>query len=401
MSPVYQSFNLSQPVLLSAGTTYWYSVENDSITLDGYGIWVDTQAASNYVLVSPDFPNHTSWSSEAPLVPSVRFYEKIYRPADTVVCFYQGDPDNGGTLIGSSTITLPIAGNASATVSVNSTFADAEVLNFYAVVDGPGLVSESDESNNRVHSSILKSAIRNVFTASDAKTQVVFGPGSVPYGFYSVSIDVAPAATSAVQSANGKSVAGADRFNAPLLSTLRKVSLFQSSDLSTPVDSPQFSGPVTLTIPFDDDGRGFVASTNPPVPVNTLSLYWLNERDGLWVRLPDSTVDSTAKTVTATVPHFSYFILMGMNAADLSRAYAYPVPFVPAKGHTRIKFTGLSPQCVIKIYTVAGELVKTIEESDGDGFNDSWDGGGVASGTYLYIVSNGAQKKTGQLVIVK
>jgi hypothetical protein len=358
-------------------------------------------AATRHMMVSPDFPLHTSWDPESAPFDFIRFYEKIYRPVDTVVRFYQGDPDNGGTLIGSSTITLPIEGNAASGVSVDCPFSDGSALDFYAVVDAPGSVSESNESNNKTNNSILKNSIQNTFTASDGKTAVTFSAGAVPYGFYAVSIDVSPSANAAVQSANSKANADSDKFRLPINSSLRKISLFRSSDLTTPVASPQFSGPVTLTIPYDDNGQGFVTGTTPPVPIKTLSVYWLNELDGLWVRLPDSAVDSAAKTVTATVPHFSYFVLMGMNASDLSQAYAYPVPFVPAKGHTRIKFTGLSPQCVIKIYTVAGELVKKIEESDGDGFNDSWDGTGAASGTYLYVIDNGAQRKTGQLVLVK
>ncbi|HRY29446.1 MAG TPA: Ig-like domain-containing protein [Elusimicrobiota bacterium] len=239
---------------------------------------------------------------------------------------------------------------------------------------------------------------RNVVLASDRLTKVVFEPGAVASSYY-VQVDVSPPANAAVESAANKTLQDKDAFSVPVSATLRRLVLYQGGAAV----SPSFAADVRLTIPYADDGRGYVAGTNPPVKEENLSMYWLNETDGLWVRLPESVVDAVQNTVTSRVPHFSYFVLMGLGASDLSRAYAYPVPFRPntGLGHARIKFTGLSPQCVIRIYGVSGEWVKTIEERDGDGFNDTWDASDVPSGTYLYIIDNGAERKTGQLVIVK
>ena len=53
-----------------------------------------------------------------------------------------------------------------------------------------------------------------------------------------------------------------------------------------------------------------------------------------------------------------------MLAADittnLSAAYAYPVPFKPSNGDSQITFVNLAADSTIKIYTIMGELVKTI-----------------------------------------
>lgn len=87
----------------------------------------------------------------------------------------------------------------------------------------------------------------------------------------------------------------------------------------------------------------------------------------------------------------------------LANAYAYPVPFRPNfdPTHTKITFTGLPSPSTIKIYTVTGEHVATIEETDYDGVNNSWDPYSAASGMYIYIIEYGSEIKKGQLLIVK
>lgn len=72
----------------------------------------------------------------------------------------------------------------------------------------------------------------------------------------------------------------------------------------------------------------------------------------------------------------------------------------------RIMFINLPPKCSIRIYTVTGELVQTIEHDANSG-DESWDllnydGLNVASGTYLYHVeAPGVGEKIGRLSIIK
>jgi hypothetical protein len=515
----WQDFILNTPVQLTANATYWFCIENFNTTgSDGYGVWRDSGTASNEVVVSQNVG--TGWidrSSGSNSIGRRILFHRIYRPQDTIVRVFQGDPDAGGSLLSISTISLPIAANGSTVVSTTWSATTAGPYDIFIQVDGPGLISEANEGNNKVsraitviqtqaniaetsapdgvlginpavpltftfnkamnggtlagafslratrddmgntiseavngnpaydaasktftftpssplknntryeakwtdaakdylgfslspytaifHTAVQKS-VQNIILGTDQQTKLVLSPDSVPYENYFIDLDVSPPADSAVQTANSKAGRDRDAFTSPIGSSLRRARLYQGTYPGTEVSSPEFSANVSLTVPYSDDGNGIVAGTNPPVRETSLSLYWLNEEDGLWVRLPDSTVDTAQNTVTATVPHLSYFVLMGLNAPDLSRAYAYPVPFRPnaGLGHSRIKFTGLSPQCVIKIYTVTGELVKSIEESDGDGFNDTWDASDVASGTYLYVIDNATERKTGQLVIIK
>ncbi len=513
----WQDFVPAAPIALSANATYWLSMGNFSTSSShGYAIWRDTVTSEAEVAFSRNFGLSWSTITAAPVYNRVA-YHRVYRPQDTVVRLYQGDPDAGGTLISVSTISLPLTANGTATVSTDWSVAAAGAYDIYVQVDGPGLINESDETNNKVFRSVtvaqtqarvasasapdgalgvdpaapltftfnkamdgstlagafalravrddqgqsldeavsgtlaydaasrtatftpaaalehnhryearwsaaakdylgfalsaytaafqtaVQKTAQSLIIGSDQRTKIQIAPGAVSFPTYFVDLEVSPSANAAVRSANNKAGTDRDAFTAPVASSLRRAVLYEGTYPGTEVSSPKFSGDVSLTVPYSDDGQGFVAGTNPRVREDTLSLYWLNETDGLWVRLPESTVDTDQNTVTARVPHLSYFVIMGQNAADLSRAYAYPVPFRPnaGLGHRRIKFTNLSPQCVIKVYTVAGELVKTIEETDGDGFNDSWDGSDAVSGAYLYIIDNGTDRKTGQLVIIR
>jgi hypothetical protein len=145
-----------------------------------------------------------------------------------------------------------------------------------------------------------------------------------------------------------------------------------------------------------------VDGTSPPVRVKTLAVYWLDEARSLWHRMPGSTVDTGAKTVSAATGHFSVFAVMGQADTDLSRAHAHPVPY---RGAGPITFNGLAQSARIKIFDMGGNRVADLEDSDGDGTLD-WDvrderGQAAPSGVYQYLIESGSQKKKGKLVIVR
>ncbi|HAT71423.1 MAG TPA: hypothetical protein DCS63_01230 [Elusimicrobia bacterium] len=91
--------------------------------------------------------------------------------------------------------------------------------------------------------------------------------------------------------------------------------------------------------------------------------------------------------------------------SDLGTAHCYPVPFKPSAGHTKIIFTNLTRSVSIRIYTISGELVRTLSKSDtGDSLD--WDarnmrGSAVDSGVYLYIIEGTFQSKKGKLMIIR
>jgi fibronectin type 3 domain-containing protein len=96
----------------------------------------------------------------------------------------------------------------------------------------------------------------------------------------------------------------------------------------------------------------------------------------------------------------------GFAADGLAGASVYPNPFKPHLGHTHVTFDGLTAQAKIEVFTLLGERVCTIRETDGDG-QVTWDvtndqGRKLASGVYIYRVSNDqGEEKISKLAVIR
>lgn len=161
--------------------------------------------------------------------------------------------------------------------------------------------------------------------------------------------------------------------------------------------------PLTLSMTYEEQNDGI--KNLPTLRPKTLALYYLHESLNLWIRLPTSGVDLANRTVTASLPHLSVFALIGKLDTSLAEAYAFPVPFQPSLGHQKIIFVNLSQPATIRIFTVSGRLVQTLNETDGDGLLE-WDarnaeGSNVASGVYFYLLESATDRKTGKLMILR
>lgn len=102
--------------------------------------------------------------------------------------------------------------------------------------------------------------------------------------------------------------------------------------------------------------------------------------------------------------------LYGFQSAaqpSLDSAHAFPTPFLPSRGHDRITFRGLTTNATVKIYTVSGELVRTLSKSDGATQDLAWypvtnsAGEPLASGVYLYVISGDSKSSKGKLMVIK
>ncbi|MBU0456489.1 MAG: T9SS type A sorting domain-containing protein [Gammaproteobacteria bacterium] len=85
-----------------------------------------------------------------------------------------------------------------------------------------------------------------------------------------------------------------------------------------------------------------------------------------------------------------------MAAPDLTNIIAYPNP---CKGHNKITFKNLTDQCKITIYNIAGELIFEQEFTNTHG-KVEWNlknksGKDVASGVYIYLITNNQNQKPG------
>jgi hypothetical protein len=122
------------------------------------------------------------------------------------------------------------------------------------------------------------------------------------------------------------------------------------------------------------------------------------------------------------VTQLTVFALMGSADGSASDTYVFPVPWRPhgpnagtGPGQTGteadgINFVGLPSECTLKIYTVAGDLVREIHHSDAarplQQGRESWDaktthGEPVASGVYLWRVESSVDGKNGKLMIIR
>jgi len=280
-----------------------------------------------------------------------------------------------------------------------------------------------EEGAEKTFTTIMAYDSENVVAAVDSGGKKLYEieiePNALPVDSY-IRISTSPLTSSdkahpaAIRRAEAKSPKFGDAYHFSIPGTMRE---FNAYDADDNYRDENFSADVKITIPYKDKGNGIVDGTFPPIRERTLAIYWLDERHNLWVKIPSSEVDVETDTVSACIPHFSVYTVMGQNSWDLSNAKAFPVPYIAGKdvkGHDTdppdtIIFTELSSLCTIKIYTITGELVRCLEHSDAtspaigqeywDVKND--DGDAVASEVYIYYICNARQNKTGKLIIIR
>lgn len=159
----------------------------------------------------------------------------------------------------------------------------------------------------------------------------------------------------------------------------------------------------TLVIPYkDEDNDGKIDGTN--IPEKRLMALCYRRGWRTWKRDFGVEIDEVNNIFSITTRHFSIFGLFTPIVGDLSNIIVYPNPFKPHLGHNEIYFKGLTTKTTIKIYNIAGELVRKIENVDGE---TTWDarnnsGNKVASGVYIYLITNDkGNKRTGKLAVIK
>jgi len=90
---------------------------------------------------------------------------------------------------------------------------------------------------------------------------------------------------------------------------------------------------------------------------------------------------------------------------DLSQVFTYPNPCRVGAGQNSVMFVNLTRAATIKIMTLSGQVIRTLEEKDSNG-GVSWDlrneqGEIVAAGIYMYWVQNEKESKKGKLAILR
>lgn len=148
----------------------------------------------------------------------------------------------------------------------------------------------------------------------------------------------------------------------------------------------------------------------------SLRIFNLDTGSLVWNQIANSMLNNPANTVYADIPHFSFYALGSITSAagTIADVFAYPNPYKPGSSGSfgqsvygdGIVFESLPARSGVKIYNLAGGLVRELNDDDGDG-RCLWnarntEGARAASGTYLYLVTSPAgEKKTGRIAIIK
>ncbi|MEW5768176.1 MAG: Ig-like domain-containing protein [bacterium] len=158
------------------------------------------------------------------------------------------------------------------------------------------------------------------------------------------------------------------------------------------IPSDGFNHPVRVTIPYPVD-----------LPINEFDLLIYRLERAQWVmagRIVNR--DRDKHTLTAEVSHLSVFRIaeyVPLPADDLSKIIIYPTLFTSSK-HEAIVFEGLKEGIKIHIFNLAGQLVKAVEPSE-----SRWrwwvNQERLASGVYIYRLSDGKARRAGRLVIIQ
>jgi hypothetical protein len=117
-------------------------------------------------------------------------------------------------------------------------------------------------------------------------------------------------------------------------------------------------------------------------------------------------LESTEVSVVPGSPPFGGSSFPGASATDLGAVRVYPNPW-KANLHmgTPLAFDNLTFNSTIKIFTIAGALVTTLHSEASSGV--TWDltnesGENVASGLYIYLITNDLNQKTrGTVAVVR
>jgi hypothetical protein len=136
---------------------------------------------------------------------------------------------------------------------------------------------------------------------------------------------------------------------------------------------------------------------DPGLPEAELTLARYDPVDGRWVPLV-TRVDAAANRAEAETGHLSLFHLMRLApSASVAAAVVFPNPFQPSKGHRAVQFDRLPVGARVRVYTLAGELVRELT-ADATGAA-TWERPDPASGVYFIHLEDEGGKHVMKMVI--
>ena len=264
----------------------------------------------------------------------------------------------------------------------SSTFAATEFEIVFTSVAAGGIAVSSTTSNTQLNITAANNSFALVVPAG--VTQLA---NSLIYNSTNPLTSPIDVSTTQINNANGNVQGGYEQVSG----SIREVSAYKGAQKIT----VSFAA-VALYIYYSDvNGDGIVDGTN--IQAINLRIAWMNPATERWEEVSGSVVDLANKRVSVNINHFSAYSLLGLTVmSDLASVKAYPNPWQPGTGgaHDRasMKFDNLAADTSIRIYNVAGELVRDLPSSsvgfvEWDGKNG--DGKRVSSGVYFARLKSG------------
>jgi hypothetical protein len=190
---------------------------------------------------------------------------------------------------------------------------------------------------------------------------------------------------------------------------------FQATDASGNVvtDIQSASGDVRIVINYSQQAAEGIDADN-------FRIYYLNESKAEWELVTgEQKVDKVNRTVEAVITHLSVYRIFATVplANDLKNVYIYPNPYHSGDddkfngedgvaGYEKVTFENITSTAKVRIYTISGELVNTLEVSRGEGQIlwdlDNFQGQAVASGVYIILVTDEDNHRyVGRLTVIR
>jgi len=268
------------------------------------------------------------------------------------------------------------------------------VVSVIPVDDVPGDISE-----------VFDNTQKQTAVAGDNKTKVIIPAGTINTTFYVIinrTAETTPnvANKQEINSANAEDDIDTDTDRIP--GTIVEYNLYISTGVRY---TDNFSKSVRIVVPYTDTNQDSIVDGTNIHEDNLFVARLVNSR---WQKITTSVPIKDQNVIVADVNSFSVFCVLGsVTKTNLLNAHCYPNPYEITKHRgLDITFTDITKNSKIQIFTISGDLVKTIQETDGRGWvkwnlrNESNEE--VVSGVYIYLITDtSGNKKSNRLMIIK
>ena len=274
---------------------------------------------------------------------------------------------------------------------------------------------------------IYQGGLTTVFSTPSGDLQFTLPPNSIGKEFFDITVNKDPISQplsvdpAKITNADNKMIQNEGAWSQSLSSNLSEIAIFNEQGFYT--DNLPNGGVMNLSYK-DEDNDGILDGSNPPVRVDSLNAWNLDEVHNSWVQVSGVSANTDSKMLTIHFDKPGVYTLMGSLDQSISKNFqVYPVPFRPngpnagtgpnqtgAEGscaNCGINFAGVPQSGNIEIYTLDGRLVKTIVIPGTLSFPYvvKWDvktasGEKTASGVYIWRVVSGTNSKTGKLMVI-